>query len=150
MAFDTLHAAIKAIAARTGLHDLAPNADGVFELVVADRLPVFFQIVGDAELEVQVRLPDLEARLNTALVGALLRANLEARFGRFSLEPGTNRVVFGGRIAVVSHDEAGLMRRIDAIIREGAHWNGSGADRLDELARGDTPAGLPDETFLRV
>ncbi len=151
MALENMRDAVQAIGRRTGITDLTPNADGVFELVIGGFLPVFFQDVGETELEVQIRVPGLENTLNNDMMSALLRANLDTQHGRFGLEPGTNKVVFGGRINVTSHNEDSLMRTIDAIIKEGASWNGNGLEALKQDARaGSGSENVMSETLMRV
>lgn len=151
MAFSTMREALKALADRTGQAALEPNAAGAVELVIAGRLPVYFQVVGETELEVQIRLPELESAMNMSMVSALLEANLHTAHGRFALEPGTNKAIFGGRINVTGHDAETFMKAIDAIIKEGARWNGSGAKLLEGFAlRGSGSADVMNETLLRV
>ena len=52
MKIRSMHDAVQIIGRAVGVSDLAANATGAFELVFFDQLPVYFQIVGDTEVEV--------------------------------------------------------------------------------------------------
>lgn len=138
---------ISSLADASGQSGLEPNAEGVFELIFNDVLPVYFRILNDEEMEVQIRVPDMTSELDSDAMSAILQANTQTRAGRFALEPGSNNLIFGTRLNISAHDRDGLIRLIDAAIREGAAWNST---RYEDL-RGKTGAiDVSNETFLRV
>jgi hypothetical protein len=143
-----MHDAVQAIGRAAGISGLTPNANGVFELVINKVLPVYFQEVGEAELEVQVRLDELESRLDSAMIDALLAANTTTRAGRFALEPNSNKVVFGGRLNISAYDKDSLLRAVDAIIVEAANWKLDGENQLRAMHSGSQD--VMSETLIRV
>jgi hypothetical protein len=151
MTINYMHDAVQSIGRSVGVNDLTPNAAGAFELVFFNQLSVYFQIVGETEIEVQIRLGDGELRLTTDLMEAMLAANLGLRRGRLSLEPGMDRVVYCGRINTAHHDAASLTTAVMAIVREGLQLRLEGFDRLRaEVAARQSTADVLSETLMRV
>lgn len=151
MTIRNMHDAVQIIGRAVGIADLAPNAGGAFELVFMDQLPTYFQVIGETEIEIQLRLGEEGERLTDALLEAMLAANLDLRHGRLALEPGSDRVVYCGRVNIEHFDAKSLMPAVAAVIREGAAW------RLEEFARlvkavaaGQSTAGALSESFIRV
>lgn len=151
MTIRTMHDAVQIIGRATGIADLAPNAAGAFELVFLGQMPVYFQVVGDTEIEVQLRLGDRDQRLDGPMLVAMLAANLDLRRGRLAVEPGGDRVVYCGRVNIAQHDAKSLMAAVTAIIREGATWRLEGFAALGRtVARGQSTASVLSETLIRV
>lgn len=120
MTIRSMHDAVQIIGQAVRVADLAPDAGGAFELVFFDQLPVYFQVVGDSEMEVQLRLGESGQQVSGDLAEALLAANLTLRHGRLAMEPGRERLVYCGRINTAHHDSKTLVAAVTAIIREGA------------------------------
>lgn len=151
MTIRTMHDAVQIIGRAVGIADLAPNAAGAFELVFLGQLPVYFQVVGDSEFEVQVRLGENGAQLDGPMLKAMLATNLDLRCGRLALEPGGDRVVYCGRVNIAEHDAKSLMAAVTAIIREGAAWRLEGFALLGQrVAAGQSTSGVLSETLIRV
>ncbi len=151
MKIRSMHDAVQIIGRAVGVSDLAANAAGAFELVFFDQLPVYFQIVGDTEVEVQLRLGDEGTRLSVAVMQAMLAANLDLRQGRLAVEPGGDRVVYCGRVNIAQEDERSLVSSVMAIIREGADWRLQRFNALmDTVAASQSTAHVMSETLLRV
>ena len=151
MTIRNMHDAVQAIGRAVGMADLAPDASGAFELVFVKQLQVYFQVVGDNEIEVQLRLGDSVGRLGPNVLLAMLSANLGLRRGRLAVEPGTDRVVYCGRVDITLHDGPSLVAAVKAIILEGAAWKLEGFELLqgEAAARSSTSAVLS-ETMIRV
>lgn len=151
MTIRSMHDAVQLIGRAAGIADLAPDAHGAFELVFLDQLPVFFQIVGDTEIEVALRMEDGTVRLNDDLIMAMLAANLDLRHGRLAIEPGGDRIVYGGRINIAAQSATTLLPAVTAIIREGASWR---LERLaalgHDVASRQSTADVLFETLIRV
>ena len=151
MKLRSMHDAVQIIGRAVGVSDLAANSTGAFELVFFDQLPVYFQIVGDTEVEVQLRLGDDGPRLSEAVMQAMLAANLDLRQGRLAVEPGGDRVVYCGRVNIAQEDEGSLVRSVMAIIREGADWRLQRFNALmSAVAASQSTAHVMSETLLRV
>ena len=151
MKIRSMHDAVQIIGRAVGVSDLAANAAGAFELVFFDQLPVYFQVVGDLEIEVQLRLGDDGPRLSEAVMQAMLAANLDLRQGRLAVEPGGDRVVYCGRINIAQQDERTLVSTAMAIIREGADWRLQRFNALmSAVAASQSTAHVMSETLLRV
>jgi hypothetical protein len=150
MPIRSMHDAVQTIGRAVRIDDLAPNAQGAFELVFFDQLQVYFQEVSDTELEVQLRLGEGQ-RLGPDLMQAMLAANLSLRHGRLALEPGTDRVVYCGRINISQLGSDTLMPAVTAIIREGAAWRlETFADLGRDVAALHSTADVMSETLIRV
>lgn len=151
MTLRNMHDTVQVIGRAVGIPDLAPNANGTFELVFLGQLSVYFQVVGDTEIEVQLRLGDTGQRLSSEMMTAMLAANLDLRRGRLAVEPGTDRVVYCGRLNIEHHSADTLMSAVTAIIREGADWKLQGfADLGNAIAASQSTAGVMSEGFIRV
>lgn len=151
MTIRSMHDAVQIIGQSVGIADLAPNSAGTFELVFFDQLPVYFQVVGDTEVEVQLRIAEDTARPGEALLQAMLAANLDLRRGRLAIEPQSDRVVYCGRVNIAHLDSASLMAAIRAIIREGAAFRLEGFAALSrQVAAGHSTADVLSETLIRV
>lgn len=151
MKIRSMHDAVQIIGRAVGVSDLAANAAGAFELVFFDQLPVYFQIVGETEIEVQLRLGDDGPRLNEDLMQAMLAANLDLMQGRLAVEPGGDRVVYCGRVNIAQEDERSLVSSVMAIIREGADWRLQHFNALmGTVAASQSTAHVMSETLLRV
>ena len=151
MTLRSMHDAVQTIGRAVGIADLAPNAAGAFELVFFDQLPVYFQEVGDSELEVQLRLGDDAPRPGEDLAKAMLQANLDLRRGRLAMEPGSGRLVYCGRVNIAQHDAGSLMQAVSAIIREGAEWRMGGLAALAaRVAARQSTESVLFETLIRV
>lgn len=150
MGLQNMRDAVQIIGRATGLADLAPNASGAFELIFLGKLPVYFQVVGDNEIEIQIRLQDRQP-LTSAMMTAMLAANLDLRHGRLAVEPGGDRVVYCGRLNIASHDQKTLMPAVTAIIREGGALRIEGFAALGQkVAAANSTAGVLSETLIRV
>ena len=151
MKIRSMHDAVQIIGRAVGVSDLAANAAGAFELVFFDQLPVYFQVVGDLEIEVQLRLGDDGPRLSEAVMQAMLAANLDLRQGRLAVEPGGDRVVYCGRINIAQQGERTLVSTAMAIIREGADWRLQRFSALmGTVAASQSTSDVMSETLLRV
>ena len=149
MTIRTMHDAVQIIGRAVGIADLAPNASGAFELVFLKQLPVYFQVIGDTEIEVQIRLG--EPRLGEEMLVAMLAANLDLRRGRLAVEPGGDRVVYCGRVNIAQHDAKSLMTAVSAIISEGAAWRLEDFAALGQsVASRQSTASVLSETLIRV
>lgn len=151
MTIRNMHDAVQAIGRAVGINDLAPNSSGAFELVFVKQLQVYFQVVSDTEIEVQLRMGEGGPRLAADALSAMLAANLDLRRGRLAIEPGTDRVVYCGRVDIAQHDGPSLIAAIKAIIQEGAAWKLEHFETLlgDVAARNSTSSVLS-ETLIRV
>lgn len=151
MTLRTMHDAVQIIGRAVGIGDLAPNAAGAFELVFFGQLPVYFQVVGETEIEVQVRLGDGDLRLTTPLMQAMLAMNLDLRHGRLAVEPGTDRVVYCGRVNIANHVAASLLDAVQSAAREGLRLRLDGFDALrGRVAAGQSTADMFHESLVRV
>ncbi|NIZ11992.1 type III secretion system chaperone [Phaeobacter sp. HF9A] len=154
MTLRNMHDVVSTIAEAAGLGDLAPNAEGVFELIVADSLSVYFRFDGEDVLELAVEVPALAKAKDPAVLSEMLAVNTSSPDGRLGMEPGTGRVFFGQRLLIPEVTRSQLLRRIDAFIRAAAPWQSTSAQALLERARaasaeGEIGAVMPD-TVLRA
>lgn len=154
MTLRNMHDVVSTIAKAAGLDDLAPNADGVFELIVADSLSVYFRFDGEDVLELAVEVPALAKASDPAVLSEMLAVNTASPEGRLGMEPGTGRVFFGQRLLIPEVTRKHLLSRIDAFIRAAAPWQDKNAQELLERARAKTAAGETDtvmhDTVLRA
>jgi hypothetical protein len=151
MTISNMHDAVQIIGRAVGLPDLAPNAAGAFELVFFGQVPVYFQVIGEEALEIQLRLGERGQPLSPEVLDAMLAANLSLQHGRLAVEPGSDRVVYCGRVPAVGGPAGGLMPRVTNVIREGAAWKMERfASLLQDVGGKLDTSGVLSETLLRV
>lgn len=150
MGYNNMHDAVQSIGKMVGIDGLAPNSGGCFELIMNDVLPVYFNVVDDDTLEVSVRLPLLEHQLNGAVMEGLMAANGTEAEGRLSVEPGTERVLFGSRIFIGQYDEEGLSSRLNAFAQSAAAWAARKSRALLEMPATQGSGDVLSDTAIRI
>lgn len=152
MTLRSRHDVVKTIAGAAGLPDLMPDAEGIFELVIEDRLSVFFRIDDDQVLELAAEVPQLSHNEDPTVLRAMLAVNLDSAEGHLFRQPQSGQVYFGSRLLISELDARRLLARIDAFIRAAAPWSaGTAAETLLAGVReGSRPTGVPDVTGLRA
>ncbi|WP_226550575.1 type III secretion system chaperone [Celeribacter naphthalenivorans] len=145
------HDVVSTIAEASGLDDLALNAEGVFELIVADRLSVYFRFEGEEVLELSVEVPALRKTNDPAVLREMLAVNATSPNGRLGMEPGTGRVFFGRRLMIADLTRATLLNRVDDFIRAAAVWTDNAPMNAAEalLARAAQDVPFTDHAVLQ-